>query len=292
MYITPLPITANLEQYQQQVDSLYTGCMAREKDALQFMYNHHPQWWRKTEAEMLNTPIAKENATNALAWFYAFTSWETLMAWVAAITEPGAQAARFEEAVDTIVAGDIPALKTLLHNDPSLINARSLRSHHSTLLHYTGTNGVEGYRQRYPPNAVEVLQLLLAEGAEVDAQAGMYGGGSTTLGLVATSIHPAKAGIMTTLLDILLKAGAVIDQPGAAGNGHYAINGCLANGRPEAADYLARHGALLDLEGAAGVGRLDIVKASSGKMAACSTMLPASKWKRVLFGPANLAIHL
>jgi ankyrin repeat protein len=37
------------------------------------------------------------------------------------------------------------------------------------------------------------------------------------------------------------------------------VNGCLANGRDDAAEYLASRGAPLDLEGAAGVGRLDIV---------------------------------
>ena len=38
------------------------------------------------------------------------------------------------------------------------------------------------------------------------------------------------------------------------------VNGCLANGRGEAAEYLAGLGALLDLEGAAGVGRIDLVE--------------------------------
>jgi ankyrin repeat protein len=65
---------------------------------------------------------------------------------------------------------------------------------------------------------------------------------------------------MNPLLETLLDAGAAIDHSGAAGNGQYAVNGCLANGRPEAADFLARKGAILDLEGAAGVGRLDVVR--------------------------------
>jgi hypothetical protein len=58
---------------------------------------------------------------------------------------------------------------------------------------------------------------------------------------------------------VLLAHGARIDARGA-GNGHALVNGCLANGRPEAAEYLAGRGAPLDLEGAAGVGRLDLVK--------------------------------
>ena len=38
------------------------------------------------------------------------------------------------------------------------------------------------------------------------------------------------------------------------------VNACLANGRPNAAEFLGRRGARLDLDEAAGVGRLDIVK--------------------------------
>ena len=61
-------------------------------------------------------------------------------------------------------------------------------------------------------------------------------------------------------MEILLDHGAAIDQPGAAGNGQGAVNGCLANGRLEAAELLAARGASLDLEGASGVGRLDLVE--------------------------------
>ncbi|MDO6434116.1 ankyrin repeat domain-containing protein [Flavitalea sp. BT771] len=166
----------------------------------------------------------------------------------------------FERAVDALIAGDAPTLQAMLREDPALIRARSTRSHHATLLHYVGTNGVEDERQRYPPNALEMLQLLLAAGADVDAEADMYGGGATTLGLVSTSIHPAKSGLMIPLLDTLLAAGAAIDHPGAGGNGQLAVVACLRNGRPEAAGYLTQRGAKLDLEGAAGVGRLDAVK--------------------------------
>lgn len=166
----------------------------------------------------------------------------------------------FEEAVDALIAGDAPALQAMLRDTPELVSARSARPHHATLLHYIGTNGVEDERQRYPPNAVEMLKLLLAAGAEVDAEADLYGGGATTLGLVATSIHPCRAGIMIPLLETLLEAGASIEHPRSGGNGQLAVNACLHNGRPEAADFLVRKGATLDLEAAAGTGRLEVVK--------------------------------
>lgn len=260
MKLKPLPLQAGLDQYQQQADRLFAAYTAGDKDALRVMKDGHPQWWKLQEGAFRQLTVTPADAQVVIAWYYSFNSWFDLAAWVAAVIQPGSPAARFEAAVEAIVAGDIPALQTLLQEDPSLLRARSMRSHHSMLLHYTGTNGVESYRQRYPPNAVEVLQFLLAAGADVNATAGMYGGGSTTLGLMATSFHPAKAGIMTTMLQLLLDAGAWIDDPGASGHGHCTINGCLANGRPEAADYLMRKGARLDLEAAMGVGRLDVVK--------------------------------
>ncbi len=260
MSIHPLPLSATPEQYQQQADDLYAAYTSGDKSAIRFIKDGHHEWWKLSEAEYRTITVTPADAQTVIAWYYSFNSWGDLAAWVEVVTQADSPAAQFETAVDAIVTGDIPTLQSLLDNTPSLISARSLRSHHSTLLHYTGTNGVEGYRQKYPANAIEVLKFLLAAGAEVEAKADMYGGGSTTFGLLATSIHPAKAGIMAPMLQLLLDAGAVIDQPSAAGNGQYAINGCLHNGRPEAADFLMRHGALLDLEGSAGTGRLDIVK--------------------------------
>lgn len=87
---------------------------------------------------------------------------------------------------EAIVTGDMDMLRRLLREHPELVRARSIRNHRATLLHYAGANGIEGYRQHTPPNAVDILELLLAGGAEVDSVADMYRG-CTTLGLVATS---------------------------------------------------------------------------------------------------------
>src|SRR5205823_3220697 len=147
----------------------------------------------------------------------------------------------------------------LLHENPELVRARSTREHGATLLHYVSANGVEGYRQKTPKNAVEIAEILLNARAEVDAEADVYGGGATTLGLVATSIHPERAGVQIPLLELLLRYGAQVDRPGIAGNRHSAVKGCLANGRGRAAEFLSGRAARLDLEEAAGVGRLELV---------------------------------
>lgn len=157
----------------------------------------------------------------------------------------------FERAVDAVVAGDMPALAQLLATRPGLVNERSVREHHATLLHYVSANGVEGERQRTPPNVLDVARTLLDAGAEVDAEAEMYDGRWTTLGLVVTSCHPRDAGVQISLAELLLERGARVDSG--------TVCSCLANGCPEAAAYMAERGAPLDLEGAAGLGRVDAV---------------------------------
>src|SRR6185369_12391779 len=58
----------------------------------------------------------------------------------------------FERGADAVVAGDVDTLRDLLDETPDLARARSPRPHRATLLIYCGANGVEGERQRTPPN--------------------------------------------------------------------------------------------------------------------------------------------
>ncbi|MGE3311514.1 MAG: ankyrin repeat domain-containing protein [Limisphaerales bacterium] len=188
-----------------------------------------------------------------------FAQWEEFLAFRTDRNRPSTEVADFEDAVDAVVSGDVAALRRLLDGRPELARARSRRLHRATLLHYVGANGVEGFRQRTPANAVEIAELLIGAGSEVEAVAGMYGG-STTLGLVATSIHPWIAGVQLDLIRTLLDHGAVIDRPQGDGRGSSIVLGCLANGRREASEFLASRGAVLDFESAAGLGYLDKVR--------------------------------
>jgi ankyrin repeat protein len=151
----------------------------------------------------------------------------------------------------------VKGLKRLLSDDPELVRARSTREHRSTLLHYVSANGVEDFRQKTPKNIVEITKILLDAGSDVNAESDAYGGGSTTLGLAATSVHPERARVQEALMQVLLDHGAAIDS---RGNRQGTVNICLANGRGKAAEFLSKRGARLDLESAAGVGRLDLVK--------------------------------
>ncbi|OCX51810.1 hypothetical protein BEL04_17515 [Mucilaginibacter sp. PPCGB 2223] len=167
---------------------------------------------------------------------------------------------QFELAADAIAGGDITTLRTLVNLDPDLISMRSPRGHHSTLLNYVGANGIEGWRQKTPQNAAAIAQVLLDAGAEVDAWGDMYGG-TSTLGLVATSVHPVKAGVQEELMDVLIGHGADPNHAVAPTYTHgLLILACIHNGRYEPIHYLARHGAVVDLEAAGALGDLDKVK--------------------------------
>jgi len=219
------------------------------------------------------------DARDLIANSHCFESWLTFAKYIEGINDPTSGVSHFEAAADAVVSGDVATLESLLNEDRDLVRKRSAREHGATLLHYVAANGVEDFRQKTPGNAVEIAKVLIDAGAEVDADLA-YGisrtryperVGSTTLGLTATSIHPAQAGVQIALMETLLDAGANVD---GVRDGWGFVNGCLHNGRPEAAHFLAGRGAMLDLEGACGVGRLDVVQsffAEDGALKASAT---------------------
>jgi ankyrin repeat protein len=284
----PLPPRPNLEQYKKLAKDFQSACKSSEAGAIR---NAAKRWlkgltrlqnveitasvqpqiereaarieqrWNKLKLNHEGAARCTLSATQLfIAREHGFVSWPRFSQHIELLESSHSSVSDFEAAADAIVTGDQPALKRLLHDDPELARARSTREHRSTLLHYVSANGVEDFRQKTPKNVVEITKLLLAAGADVNAESDAYGGGSTTLGLVATSIHPQVAGVQIPLLQFLLDAGARLDQPSAGGNGQSIVNGCLANGQPQAAQFLANYGAPVDLEAAGALGRLDIVK--------------------------------
>jgi hypothetical protein len=211
-------------------------------------------WWGG-----LAPNYAKGDARAIIAREHDFESWDQFAAFAEAMKDTRSPIAQFEAAVDAIVGGDTATLERLLRANPPLVRARSTRKHHSTLLHYVGSNGVEGFRQRTPKHIVKVAEVLLDAGADINATADMYGGGSDALGLAATSIHPVTAGVQEDLMAFLLARGASVGGDKGPAAWSKLINGCHANGRRGGAEFLARRADGLDLEAAAGVGRLDIV---------------------------------
>jgi ankyrin repeat protein len=282
----PLPPRPNLEQYKKLAKDLVKACKSGEPDAIRAWARR----WIEALVKLVNLKITPQLPVGVETWVeqveefarrtladsdshaakysladaqfviarsHGFESWPRFTGHLEDLARGSSAVSQFEMAADAIVSGDVGTLRRLLRENPELNRAHSSREHGATLLHYVSANGVEGYRQRTPKNVVQIAEILLKAGAEVDAVASVYGGGSTALSLAATSIHPQRAGVQNALLGILLDHGADID---AIGRGRALIIACLANGRQGAAVLLASRGAPLDLEGAAGVGWLDVVK--------------------------------
>jgi hypothetical protein len=275
MRITPLPFRAGLDQYIKQAKDLVRAYRSGDPEAKYRIRQLHPRLHGRahtndrndvTDQEIRTAKVTPADAQSVIARGYGFENWRKLADYVEAVSRHDSPVWQFESAVEAIVNGDVATLRSLLRDNPELVRARSMREHHATLLHYVGANGVEGYRQRTPRNAVQVARVLLKTGADVDADLD-YGtegrrlyperAGSTTLGMVATSFHPAQVGVQIGLLKALLDAGA---SANGIRRGWNPLVAALHNGRGNAAKFLAKHGARMDLEGAAGTGQLDVVR--------------------------------
>jgi len=267
----PLPVRARLEDYEGQTRGLVEGHRTGDAEAIRIIHENHPRFldetikWRPkfmSDADIQKASFGLEDARLALARWYTFADWTALKEHVAAVSVDG-PVFLFESAAEAVVSGELASLETLLRRHPELIRARSTRRtphdppvHAAMLLHYVAANGVEGYRQKTPTNAVEIARALLEAGAEVDATAGMYGGQYTTMSMLVSSAHPAIAGLQAPLAELLLDFGAAIEGRGSE-QWKSPLMTALAFGYLDTAEALVRRGARIPaLAAAAGLGRL------------------------------------
>ena len=270
----PLPPHPDLEQYRKRAKELLKACRAGDDairawavawvDTLLSLYPDLPAFARRDAGRRAHqvTDFARERlareatltqAQFVLARAHGFASWSRLVHHIEALAAADPRRSAYERAADAIVNGDLRVLERLVGEHPHLVHERSARDHNSTLLHYASANGVESYRQKTPPNILSITRALLDAGADVNAEADVYGRGATALALAVTSSHPREAGLQIPLADLLLERGARVDPD--------IVRYALVNGCPEAASHMAGRGAPLDLEGAAGIGAVDVVAA-------------------------------
>jgi len=250
----PLSFRAPLGDYlrlaEQTLDALHAG---DEATAWRFKWMH-PRFRGAGIAEVRAASLGIDDARLLVAREYFLADWDDLIRFASDAAGDG-PVARFESAVEAVIDGDREALERMLRDDPALPRAWSTRSHHATLLHYLAANGVEGHRQRTPPNAVEIARLLLDAGADPDALADMYDERCTTLGLLVSSTPPHEAGLQVPLAELLVERGAAQDVPGSKWNA--AVRCALTFGFLDTARALAaRAGKPADIRVAAGLGEL------------------------------------
>jgi hypothetical protein len=295
----PLPPRPSIEQYKKRAKDLVRAAESTESGAVRAWAADWLQALARLRAES-TTPFvqasfdrvvesieerveaARGRFTLAEAQFliaraHSFETWRDFADHVERLSRSG-DADPFESGADAVVTGDLSRLESLLRGNPDLTRARSARSHRATLLHYVAANGVEDFRQRTPANAVAVARSLLEAGAEVDAPANTYGGGTaqTTMNLLVSSVHPANAGLQPELVETLLVFGAAIN--GVEDDGSPLMT-AVAFGHIEAAETLARRGARVDnVVAAAALGRVDLVESMLGGGGGLSPSLVSLYW--------------
>ena len=217
----PLPPRPDLDQYRKRAKALVTAANFAEANAV-------TQWaddWLRNLTKLLGVEItpfvqhsfdravegiqkevasrvaraknegaafALADAQHLIAQAHSYDSWADFVREVEGLRSD-TEKSDFERAADAVVEGDLEKLNALLAKNPALVHERSARKHRATLLHYVAANGVEDFRQKTPPNAVEIAQRLIDAGAAVDTLADTYGGGpyQTTMNLLVSSTHPA-----------------------------------------------------------------------------------------------------
>src|SRR6266851_5313441 len=273
MDFKPLPFDSTLEQYQKQAEELLEAHGSGDAQAIRIIHEKHPRfldskipWLPKNlpDSEIRSAALELADAQITIARWYSFQSWPALAEYADAVTQDDSPVFQFESAVEAVITGDLATLESLLRENPELIRGRSTRIthfdppvHRATLLHYVAANGVEGYRQKTPNNAVEIAKTLLKAGAEVNGLAAMYGGHYATMSMLVSSCHPANAGVQVALVETLLDFGAAIEARGSAKWGSPLMT-ALAFGYLNTAEALVRRGARVDnIAAAAALGRLD-----------------------------------
>ena len=265
-----LPYDAPERAFAAEADALLAALDAKEAAAAERFKWEHPDYAGRPVADVVGAAdagrLGREDARLVVARSYGFVDWPDLRAFLARL-EREPSLVHFEEAVEAVVDGRHARLVALLDDDPTLVRARSLRRHRAALLHYLGANGVEDARQRSPANAVQIAELLLDRGAEVDATADLYGAPCSTLTLVATSYHPAAAGVQAALVALLIDRGA--ELAGSDGSPLSPARQALSFGYLDTARVLAeRAGVEVDLATSAGLGcHADVVRLLPGATA-------------------------
>jgi len=311
----PLPPSPSLEQYRKRAKALVTAAESADPSAVR-------EWarkWLESLASSLGadiTPFVRDSIDRAVAHIetrvrdrraskpfvladaqhfiaeaHGYESWGAFAQHVEAAEGKRKPHDDFELAADAVVNGDLATLESLVRANPALVHARSRRVHRATLLHYVAANGVEDFRQKTPKNAVAIARFLLQSGSGVDASAETYDGGhwQTTMNLLVSSAHPAGAGLMSALVEVLADYGAATN---GGRDDESPIMTALDFGYGDAAETLARRGARIDnVVTAAALGRLDLVRRFivDKNTVAPGVPLIAPGWRKL---PADPTVHI
>jgi hypothetical protein len=159
----------------------------------------HPDLVGQSDERILNHPFSVDDAQVTIAREHGFKNWGGVEAIDRRVSDVA-----FENAVDTMLSGNLASLGEQVRKTPDLLSTRSQYGHSATLLHYAGTNGVESYRQIVPLNLAEIVDFLIAAGADQHSKANIYGG-STPRQLFESSKHSYESKVYKDVVGVFSK---------------------------------------------------------------------------------------
>ncbi|KQS28336.1 ankyrin repeat domain-containing protein [Dyadobacter sp. Leaf189] len=253
--VIPLVIQPTLESYEQKSRELLKSYLQLDDHSVKYVLKYHPDPHKFNEVNLSSSEFNMDDARLTIARQHGFADYRVFKSHLTELDDESSLTCRFEQAADAIVSGDVHTLSRLIADDPALISTRSTRTHRATLLHYLAANGVEQFRQKSATNATSIAGILLDAGSEVDAAADVYGSNwHTTLDLLVSSVHPARAGVQTALVEKLLDYGAAVN---GCNNDCSPLLTAISFHYPLAAETLVRRGARVDtIVAAAALGHL------------------------------------
>jgi hypothetical protein len=191
-----LPIRRQLEL---QADRLTEAHHDRD-DAVCFQIGSwHPELIGRDDGRILGHSFGIDDGRTTIAREYGFKDWND----VDSVGDRRSNL-KFEVAVNAMLSGNLSLLKGLIGETPDLTSARSRYGHGATLVHYAGSNGVESYRQVVPLNLAEIVEFLIARGADLTSKADIYGG-RTPRALFETSKHSYASNVHQDVIAIFNK---------------------------------------------------------------------------------------
>lgn len=178
-------------------DKLFEGYQNANTAIISEINNHHPDWLGKDTEEIFAAGLGRSDMELSIAVEYGFKTWDAVKRIDLSYDK------NFEQALTSLLEGEVLALQEILTSNPHLVTQKSSYRHGATLLHYAGNNGVEMWRQQVPLNLAEVVQVLLDAGADKSATMPVYGGQFTALELFESSAHPYDAGNREEVMRLL-----------------------------------------------------------------------------------------
>lgn len=182
-----LPIRSHIQQLSERVLS------GHENKHPGILFVTGRKFGKQNMADIFSSEFTLEDARNCVAQDFGYKNWIEVNKLGHFKPDSG-----FESLVDSLLSGDLEVIKNAITIKPELVHQCSSYPHKSTLLHYTGSNGVEGYRQVVPSNLVDIVDSLLSSGADISLEAQVYGGCTAEV-LMKTSKHPHDAGLFEEL---------------------------------------------------------------------------------------------